>query len=142
VDYSGLWTLRKRMVSPPQVGPDRPRGERLLRAGVSLSSHSPPHRPMDDDIRTYELRFLGGGPGMDMPDGGAFDTQSALIEHLDKVEQSDYGPLAMGDAEVWVYQGGDIDITTGFNTVIGKIDAHIAQLQGEFEEEDLSEPDF
>jgi hypothetical protein len=94
---------------------------------------------MNDDIRTYELRFTGGGPGVDVPEGGIFDTQSALLERINEVDNSDYGPLAMADAVITVYQGADIDPYVGTKTVIGVIDAHIAHLQGGFEEEDLKE---
>lgn len=96
---------------------------------------------MEDEIRTYELRFLGGGPGMDHPEGGVFDTQGSLLKRLDEIDEGDFGPLAMADAEVIVYQGGDVDPMQGSNTVIGKIDAHVAHIQDGFEEKDLNDPD-
>lgn len=104
---------------------------------------------MDDDIRTYELRFYGEVPEADLadedrPKGGVFDTQKALIEHLERVDDSAFGPLAMADAQVTVYQGGDVDPLVGTNTIIGKIDGHVALItsrrKGGFDETDLNRP--
>ena len=95
---------------------------------------------MNDDIRTYELRFTGGGPGQEVPEGGVFDTQDELLERINEVDQGDYGPLAMADGLVTVYQGADVDPMQGTNTVIGEIDAHVAHISGGFDEEDLEEP--
>jgi hypothetical protein len=94
---------------------------------------------MNDAIRTYELRFEGGRPGVDIPEGGLFDTQEKLLARIEEVHEGEYGPLAMADGSVTVYQGGDVDPTQGTNTVIGYIDAHVAHISGGFEEEDLKE---
>ena len=92
---------------------------------------------MDDDIRTYELHFTGGGPGVEVSEGGVFDTQSELLDRINEVDQGDYGPLAVADGLVTVYQGAGVDPMQGTNTVIGQIDAHIVHICGGFDEEDL-----
>lgn len=95
---------------------------------------------MNDDNRTYEISFQGGGPGVEMPEGGLFQSQEQLLSYVDEVDESDFGPLAMADALIRVYEGNDVDPAEGANAVVGEIDAHVAHRKEGFDEDDLEEP--
>ena len=88
---------------------------------------------MNNDDRTFELRFIVD-LGHEVK-GGVFDTKDDLLQEIKKIDER-YGPLAVFDAEVIVYEGADVDPMQGEHTVIGKIDATLAADFG-FEEENL-----
>ena len=85
----------------------------------------------------YRQTRRGGGPGVEVSEGGVFDTQSELLDRTNEVDQGDYGPLAVADGLVTVYQGAGVDPMQRTNTVIGQTDAHVVHICGGFDEEDL-----
>lgn len=70
----------------------------------------------------------------DVPEGGRFDSESALLERINEIHASGFGPLVVGDAEVAVFEAQGDDSSQD-PKVIGKADAARVRQHGGVPEE-------